>query len=534
MAEYVLPSLGADMESATIVEWQVRPGDAVHKGQVVGMVETEKATMDIEFFRDGVVEEVLVPVGQRVNVGTPVIRFRPAEAGAPAPAPAVPVAPPAVPIPAPVAEPLIAAAPAFVAAAVAVAAQAAVAAPAPVAVGAPPIVAAEVPAAVAVGAPVATPVAVEAAAETMLEAIAAAELVHRVHPPVEHLAHELGVDLAIVEGTGPGGRVTKHDVRAAAEAKRRAAITPRARRLAEEHRLDLSLLAGTGPDGSITFEDVERTIAVVAAAAAPELVVMPNAPAPVETPPEPVPAAAEAAAPSTAPAAPQTPAELAAQRALAMRHALAVLMARSKREIPHYYLQLDVDMSRPLAWLADENARLPMADRLLPASLLVKATALALREFPEMNGFWMDDRFVPGSGIHTGVAVSLRGGGLVAPAIHDADQKTLGELMAAMRDLVTRSRSGSLHRAEMADPTITITNLGDQGVDLVHGVIYPPQVALVGFGRVRERAVAVDGLVGARPVMTATLAADHRNSDGHRGGLFLAAIERHLQEPEKL
>jgi pyruvate dehydrogenase E2 component (dihydrolipoyllysine-residue acetyltransferase) len=99
---------------------------------------------------------------------------------------------------------------------------------------------------------------------------------------------------------------------------------------------------------------------------------------------------------------------------------------------------------------------------------------------------------------------------------------------------VKRVRAGVLRSSEIADATITVTSLGEQGVETVFGIIYPPQVALVGFGKIVERPWAANGMVGARPVMTATLAADHRASDGHRGALFLAAIERILQEPEKL
>jgi pyruvate dehydrogenase E2 component (dihydrolipoamide acetyltransferase) len=128
----------------------------------------------------------------------------------------------------------------------------------------------------------------------------------------------------------------------------------------------------------------------------------------------------------------------------------------------------------------------------------------------------------------------LRQGGLVAPALHDVDQKSVWQVMAELRDLVSRARRGTLRSSEMADPTITVTNLGEQGVTTVFGVIYPPQVALVGFGKVIERPWADKGMLGARPVVTATLAADHRVSDGHRGALFLAAIDRLLGEPEKL
>ena len=130
--------------------------------------------------------------------------------------------------------------------------------------------------------------------------------------------------------------------------------------------------------------------------------------------------------------------------------------------------------------------------------------------------------------------MSLRGGGLVAPAIHDADTLPLPELMARLKDLVARTRAGRLRGSEMSDPTITVTNLGDQGSELVHGVIYPPQVALVGFGRVVQRPWAVDGMLTVRPVVTVTLAADHRVSDGHRGGRYLAAVADLLQRPEEL
>jgi pyruvate dehydrogenase E2 component (dihydrolipoamide acetyltransferase) len=153
---------------------------------------------------------------------------------------------------------------------------------------------------------------------------------------------------------------------------------------------------------------------------------------------------------------------------------------------------------------------------------------------PEVNGFWIDGAFQPSEAVHVGVAISLRQGGLIAPAIHDVQAKSLAELMRDLRDLVARARGGRLRSSEVSDPTITVTNLGDQGVQTAFGIIHPPQVALVGFGKISERPWAVEGMLGVRPVLTATLAADHRASDGHRGGLFLAAIDRLLQEPEKL
>ncbi|HEV8716520.1 MAG TPA: 2-oxo acid dehydrogenase subunit E2, partial [Candidatus Binatia bacterium] len=231
---------------------------------------------------------------------------------------------------------------------------------------------------------------------------------------------------------------------------------------------------------------------------------------------------------------PTKPAVTPADRHAAMRRAIAAAMARSKREIPHYYLGTHIDMSRALTWLQTENLKRPVTERLLYSVLLLKAVVLAVHEIPEMNGFWVEGIFKPSAAVHVGVAISLRQGGLIAPAIHDLDKKSLDEIMGNLRDLVKRVRAGVLRSSEIADATITVTSLGEQGVETVFGIIYPPQVALVGFGKVTEQPWAANGMVGAKPVVMATLAADHRASDGHRGGLFLAAIDRLLQEPEKL
>ncbi|MGP0103750.1 MAG: dihydrolipoamide acetyltransferase family protein [Solirubrobacteraceae bacterium] len=418
MAEFRMPALGADMTSGTLLEWRVKPGDAVRRGDIVAVVDTSKAEIEVEIFEDGVIDELLVAEGAKVPVGTALATVRAgAEAGAqptqadgqaPAEAGTPPVATPAAP-----AEPAETPPPA----------------PTPTPSATPP-------------APPPPPVSTPPAPAYV--------------PPHEHHLR----------------------------------VSPLARRAAEELGVDLSAVAGSGPGGAITRDDVERAAA----------------------------------------GGPAEPGD----RAAAMRQAIGALMARSKREIPHYYLQTQIDMSRALAWLEEENLRRPIAERLLSSALLLSATARATAATPALNGFWVDDAFRPAEGVHLGVAISLRGGGLVAPALHDADRMTLDELMAGLRDLVARARAGRLRGSEMSDPTITVTNLGDQGVDLVHGVIYPPQVALVGFGAVRERPWAVDGMIGARPIVTATLAADHRASDGHAGGRFLTLIDRELQKPEEL
>ena len=213
-----------------------------------------------------------------------------------------------------------------------------------------------------------------------------------------------------------------------------------------------------------------------------------------------------------------------------MREAIAAAMSRSKREIPHYYLQADVDLARALAWLEAENLRRPVEARLLPAALLLRAVARAARAVPEVNGHFVDGAFRPSEGVHLGLIVSLRGGGILAPTIRDADELALDALMAALRGAVERARRGTLRSSDVAEASLTVTNLGDLGVEAVFGVIHPPQVAIVGFGRIAPRPVATDGLLGVRPVVTATLSADHRASDGQRGARFLTELARVLQE----
>jgi len=376
MHEFRMPSLGADMEAGTLVEWLVKPGDSVRRGQVVAVVETQKGAIDVEIWEDGIVAELAVERGRRVPVGEVLARL--SVAGEP---PAAPTA------------------------------------PRPVQTAPPP-------------------------------------------------------------------------------APERARVSPAARRRAGELDIDVAAIRPSASDGVVSREDVER-------------------------------AAAERAAPAAAPSA-------AGEWHERMRAAIAAAMSRSKREIPHYYLATEIDVTRMSVWLSAENERRSVAQRLLPAVPLMKAVALALREVPELNGFWRDGAPCPSASVHLGMAIAMRGGGLVAPALHDADRRGLDDLMAGLRDLVTRVRGGRLRSSELSDPTVTLTHLGERGVEGVFGVIYPPQVAIVGLGRITERPRVVDGAVVARRVLTATLAADHRASDGHRGAIYLAALDRLLQAPETL
>jgi pyruvate dehydrogenase E2 component (dihydrolipoamide acetyltransferase) len=209
-------------------------------------------------------------------------------------------------------------------------------------------------------------------------------------------------------------------------------------------------------------------------------------------------------------------------------------MARSKREIPHYYLAADLDLGPALDWLRRHNREIPVARRVLPAALLLRAVALAARDVPELNGHWRDGGFIPGDGVHLGVAVSLRGGGLAAPVLRDADTLGLDDLMARMREAAERARTARLRSSEIGGATLTVTNLGELGVDVVAGVIHPPQVALVGFGTVRPRPWVDRDTVVVRPVVTASLSADHRATDGATGARLLHALDRHLHRPDAL
>lgn len=285
----------------------------------------------------------------------------------------------------------------------------------------------------------------------------------------------------------------------------RIACSPSARRLALELGVDLATIQGSGPHGAIQRSDVEAAAQAKTTAQA------------TAAPPE----------QQAAPAAEET-----TERK--MRQAIAAAVSRSNREIPHYYLETEIDLSRPLLWLEAENSKRSIRERILPVALLLKGVAKALRDVPELNGFWQGDRLQVQPDIHIGFAIALRQGGLISPAIHHVDRLSLGELMQAMADLIERTRAGRLRGSEVTDATVSVTNLGDRGVKTVFGVIYPPQVALIGLGRISERPWAENGMLGVRRCVAATLAADHRATDGHQGALFLEALNRHLQQPEAL
>ena len=310
-------------------------------------------------------------------------------------------------------------------------------------------------------------------------------------PAVRKKARKLGVRLDRVQGRGDHGRITYDDVQRAASDGDRVRISPYARRIAIARGVDIASLEGSGPGGAVVARDVDR------------------------------------AEPSSPAERPETPAER-------MQRAIAAAMTRANDEIPHYYVEHTVDMGPTIDWLRETNRARGVGERLVSGALVLRAVARALRKHRGLNAVWQGGTVTPSPDIHVGLAVSLRGGGLVAPALRNTDEGTLDELMAKMTDLVARARAGTLRSSEMTSATITLTSLGERGVESVTPIIFPPQVAIVGCGAVTERPWVVDGEVVARPVMRVTLGADHRVSNGHEGARFLSTVNRLLQEPEKL
>lgn len=382
MSAFVMPSLGADMESAVLMEWKVKEGESVTKGQVIAEVETSKGVIEIEVFEDGIVDKILVNEESECAVGTPLAMIRTAGESPAADKPEQP-------------------------------------APRP--------------------------------ADTVPESASASK------PPMPE-----------------------------PQAEERIKASPAARRRAKEMGVDLFSLAVQGEEVHLTQVEAASTV-------------------------------------------PSSPAEVSG-----MRQAIARAMSRSNAEIPHYYLSTSINMTPSLHWLEEENRKRSIKERLLPAALLIRAVVLSLKTVPELNGFWREDAPHISEAINPGIAIALRKEGLITPALLNAGEMGLDETMHALDELISRTREGKLRNTEITQQTITITNLGDLGVESVYGVIYPPQVALVGLGRIVDAPWAEGDALCVRKVMQATLAGDHRATDGRSGAKFLETLNELLQHPEEL
>lgn len=384
MIEFRMPNLGADMEAGTLREWKIKPGDTIHRGDILAVVETQKGLIEIETFDEGTIDSLLLKEDDRVPVG------------------------------------------------------------------------------------------------------AIMALINQKEKETDKsLPSEMGKNTSSVQA-----RIEKNEVINTPSGIR---ASPLARRIAAEHQIDLSGVKGTGEKGAISKEDVEMVI--------------------------------------------RQNHEISKEKSTvstdSIRMAIAAAMSKSNREIPHYYLETKIDMSRPLAWLTANNKSRSAANRILPVVLFIKATARALVEFPDINAIW-DNKLQRKKEINIGFVTSLRTGGIMIPTIHSADRKSIDEIMQTLNEIIPRARQLQLRSSDLSDSSITITNLGDNGVEKIFGIIYPPQVALIGFGGISEQPWAENGMLDVRPVLSITFAGDHRASDGQTGSKFLTAIKNHLLKPEVL
>jgi pyruvate dehydrogenase E2 component (dihydrolipoamide acetyltransferase) len=287
-------------------------------------------------------------------------------------------------------------------------------------------------------------------------------------------------------------------------------ISPVARRMADERGIDVSTLRGSGPDGRIIRRDVEAAQSQGQAAAGERA----TAPAPSRPP-----------ASASAASGPVTQSK--------MRQAIARRMSQSKREAPHYYLLAKVDMTDAVAFRRDVNDTVGEDARVSINDLIVRAAALALRAYPDLNVTYTGEQMVRQPRQNICIAIALDDG-LIAPAIIDAGAKPLVQIAAESSDLAERAKNGRMRPEELNDGTFTVTNLGAYGIETLIGIIQPPQTAILGVGSAIDAPVARDGAVVIRTMLEVALSADHRTTDGAYGARFLAELKRILEHPLSL
>ena len=329
----------------------------------------------------------------------------------------------------------------------------------------------------------------------------------RASPLARRLAKERGFDLATITGTGPGGRITEADIPEQGAAVAPAALassngyikaSPLAKRLARERGIDLGTLTGTGPGGRVIEADV---------------------------PEHAVPAAAESVAPAT----------LVSENVelSRMRQAIARVTSDSKRDAPHFYVALDVDMTKAMSFRRDLNDELDAENRVSVNDLIVKASAIAIGRHPKFNSFFRDDHLQMNAAINVGIAIALESG-LIVPGVNGCESKSLVEIAAASRDLVSRANSGTLRNDEYSGTTFSVSNLGAFDIESFTAIIFPPHAAILAVGTVKEQPVVRDGELAIAQIMKATLSTDHRVADGAEAAQFLVEIKKLLQNPISL
>jgi len=456
----VMPQMGYDMQQGTVVRWHKQEGDAVARGDVLADIETDKATVEFEAFVSGVLRKIVAQEGIAIPVGDLIAVITGPDEALP--------------------EGLLSGR------------GSGNKDDAPVGNGATSVAAQPV-STVASAPPAASP---------------GGEV--RASPIARRLAREQGIDLVVVTGTGPGGRIVEKDVlnhtdagaqtspvaTAAAEVR----ASPIARRLAREGGIELALVTGTGPGGRIVEQDVLNNL---------------------EAASQPSSDAANASA---------QPEQVDLSR---MRQTIAKVTSDSKRDTPHFYVSSEVDMTKATEMRGDLNEVLASESRVSVNDLVVKACAMALQKFPKFNAFYQGGHLQMNPDINIGIAIALESG-LIVPGINGCQAKSLVEIAAASRDLIARAHSGTLRNEEYSGTTFSVSNLGMFDVDSFTAIIYPPHAAILAVGRVKEQAVARDGQVTVAQIMTATLSVDHRVADGAEAARFIMEIKGLLEKPAAL
>ena len=456
----VMPQMGYDMQQGTVVRWHKQEGDAVARGDVLADIETDKATVEFEAFVSGVLRKIVAQEGIAIPVGDLIAVITGPDEALP--------------------EGLLSGR------------GSGNKDDAPVGNGATSVAAQPV-STVASAPPAASP---------------GGEV--RASPIARRLAREQGIDLAVVTGTGPGGRIVEKDVLnhndAGAQTSPVATVaaevraSPIARRLAREGGIELALVTGTGPGGRIVEQDVLNNLEAASQLSSD---------------------AANASA---------QPEQVDLSR---MRQTIAKVTSDSKRDTPHFYVSSEVDMTKATEMRGDLNEVLASESRVSVNDLVVKACAMALQKFPKFTAFYQGGHLQMNPDINIGIAIALESG-LIVPGINGCQAKSLVEIAAASRDLIARAHSGTLRNEEYSGTTFSVSNLGMFDVDSFTAIIYPPHAAILAVGRVKEQAVARDGQVTVAQIMTATLSVDHRVADGAEAARFIMEIKGLLEKPAAL
>ncbi|BDR16445.1 dihydrolipoamide acetyltransferase family protein [Vibrio sp. STUT-A11] len=427
LIDITMPALGADMRDGTLMEWQIKPGDHVEKGDIIAVIETSKGAIDMESYHTGTISELLIEPDIKLPVGSVMARME-------SDTPVTPVA------------------------------------------------------------DIKSSTSSQNATEPLLDTLDE-ELPPYIAPKTARTSVN---EPRPTRDTVTESELSKHISKSSpSESQQRQYASPVARKTAHLSGIELSTLTGSGPYSAVLLRDLPKDG---------------DSPAPPPTDKTTI------ERPDVSP----------------MRQAISDAMTRSKKEIPHYYLALDIDLTKVQTWLAEQNQQREPEQRLLLPAVILNAIARQLVKFPDLNGFYQDGHFTPSTAVNIGNTISLREGGLVIPGILNADQLSVDQTMDALRDLAERSRRGRLRSSEISQTTITVTSIGERGADSITGVIYPPQVAIIGLGRQRQAPVIRENQIEIGEIMTVTLAADHRVSDGVTGARFLQALAKQLQHPEAL